>query len=309
MDTAPATSEHPAAPSRAVVCVDGVVGSIWKPFTPDIGWSNYVRWLTRRRPDLAVAHLAQPHDWHEILAGRTEGYYGMVRSMLHELLAQHPAGWQEVVVLGYSLGGLTALSVAHEFSLRVSGSPNLDYLAFVTFGTPFGGTYALHDLLFKRMPINFLERIYARNETLEYLRELVRGDSPVRLRLLPHALRGDELVSSESATLPVEWLEFAAPENDVAWEAFELDLGRVGFPGPHGAFPQHPVALSYVDGIVDGLLPPDKPLPSYEPYELLPLPPAEPELEPPPSAEPPPAERPAEEPDGNLPAMDLTVSS
>ncbi len=270
---APPAPDPGPPPQRAVVCVDGLVSSILKPFTPDIGWSHYAAWLTQRRPDLTVVHLAQPHDWRDILSGKTEGYPGLVRMMLHDLLAQHPANWSEVVVLGYSLGGLTALNVAHELGQRVSGALQLKYLAFVTFGTPFGGTHAINDLLLRRMPISFLERIYERFDTLHYLRELVRGNFPERLRLLLHALERDELVSRDSALLPAEWLEFAEPETDVEWGQFDLNLGRFVF-SPHGAFPQHARSLAYVDGMVDGLLPP--PAGNDRRYEPIVLPPGAP---------------------------------
>jgi hypothetical protein len=269
MDAIPPT-RPPLARERAVVCVDGIVGSALKPFTPDIGWSAYVRWLEQRRPDLAVAHLAQPHDWLEILTGQAEGYPGLVKVMLRELLAQHPLAWREVAVLGFSLGGLTALNVAHEFSRVLSGGAQLDYMAYVTFGTPFGGTHGLNDLLLRHMPISYLERIYARRDTMCYLRELIDGDSPAQLRIMLHAICRDELVSAESALLPAEWLEFAEPDDSVAWGGFELDLGRFTF-SPHNSFPQHPVALAYVDGLVDGLLPPDgSPAGGFAPFEPLP---------------------------------------
>jgi hypothetical protein len=259
----------PPAPQRAVVCVDGIVGSALKPFTPDLGWGAYTRWLGRRRPDLAVAHLTQPHDWLDILSGRAEDYPGLVRVMLRELLAQRPSQWREVAVLGFSLGGLTALSVAHEFSQRITAEVKLESMAYVTFGTPFGGTHLINDLLLRRMPISYLERIYARRDTLQYLRELVRAPHPARMSILLHAIRRDELVSRESALLPAEWLEFAAPGNDVRWGEYEIDLGRFTV-SPHNSFPLHPVGLAYVDGIVDGLFPPEGEDRGYEPFELLP---------------------------------------
>jgi hypothetical protein len=271
--------------TRAVICVDGIVNSAIKAFTPDLGWGAYTRWLAQRRPDLAVAHLAQPHDWSEILAGKACDYPALVKGMLRELLALRPSEWREVVVLGFSLGGLTALNVAHEFGQRLTDY-KLEYMAYCSFGSPFGGTHAINDLLLRRMPISYLERIYQRTDTLHYLRELVRAESPQRLRLLFHSILRDELVSADSALLPLDWLEFAAPDNDVAWGGYELDLGRFTL-GPHNAFPQHPVGLAYVDGLVDGLLPPADPaLEGYQPYRFIPPPPAEPASAPPVAADP-----------------------
>jgi pimeloyl-ACP methyl ester carboxylesterase len=262
--------DQAAASSRAVICVDGIVNSAIKALTPDLGWGAYSRWLAQRRPDLAVAHLAQPHDWREILAGEASDYGDLVREMLRELLALRPGSWREVVVLGFSLGGLTALNVAHEFSRLVGEELQLDYLAYCSFGTPFGGTYAINDYLLRLLPISYLERIYARRDTLSYLRELIHGYSPRRLRILLHSINRDELVSRESALLPLEWLEFASPEGDIQWAGFDVELGRGTF-GPHNSFPQHSRALAYVDGLVDGLLPPppeaDR---GFEPFRFLP---------------------------------------
>lgn len=258
------------AQTRAVICVDGIVTTAIKTLTPDLGWSAYSRWLARRRPDLAVAHLAQPHDWREILTGEASDYGALVKEMLRELLAQRPAQWREVVVLGFSLGGLTALNVAHEFSRRVTDEMKLDYLAYCSFGSPFGGTHAINDYLLRLLPISYLERIYARTDTLSYLRELVRGESPARLRILLHSINRDELVSRESALLPLEWLEFAAPERDIKWGSYDLDLGRFVF-GPHNAFPLNPIGLAYVDGLVDGLLPPPEDADrGFEPFRFIP---------------------------------------
>lgn len=256
--------------SRAVVCVDGIVSSAIRAVTPDIGWSAYARWLAQRRPDLAVAHLAQPHDWRDILTGGATDYGGLVKAMLRELLGRRPSQWREVVVLGFSLGGLTALNVAHEFATRVTDAFKLDYLAYCSFGSPFGGTHAINDYLLRQLRISYLERIYARPDTLSYLRELVRGEYPARLRLLLHSIARDELVSRESALLPLDWLEFATPDNDVQWGGYEVDLGFATF-SPHNSFPQHPVGLAYVDGLVDGLLPPppdaDR---GFQPYRFIP---------------------------------------
>lgn len=263
-------TELQATASRAVLCVDGIVNSAIKALTPEIGWSAYCRWLGKRRPDLAVVHLAQPHDWAEILAGKAVNYGELVKTMLRELLAQRPSEWREVVVLGFSLGGLTALNVAHEFSQRVRSSLGLDYLAYCSFGSPFGGTHAINDYMLRLMPISYLERIYARQDSLCYMRELVQGESPQRLRLLLHSIAGDELVSRESALLPLEWLEFAAPESDVQWAGFDIELGRGTF-GPHNAFTQHPVGLAYVDGLLDGLLEPPLDLDrGFEAFRCLP---------------------------------------
>jgi pimeloyl-ACP methyl ester carboxylesterase len=270
---ASAPADHSARPpaQRAVVLVDGIVSSGYHRLLPDVDWADYVTWLARRRPDLAIAHLAQPLDWRDIISGRADEYGDIVRKMLRELLAARPTEWREVVVLGYSLGGLTALNVAHDFMQRVQGEVKLEYLSFVTFGAPFGGTHTFNQLVAKLIPQNsHLERIYSRLETLQYLRELVQGSSPTRLRVLLHHITNDEMVSRESAWLPAEWLEFASPQTDTQWATYELNLGRFRLM-PHISFPHHPVALAYVDGLIDGLLPPEGvPDRGFELFRILP---------------------------------------
>jgi hypothetical protein len=250
-------------PGRVVVCVDGIVSSVVQPFTPHIGWDSYVERLTARRPGLQVVHLAQPYDWMQILTGVAQDYDGLVKEMLRELRSQSLHEWREIVVLGYSLGGLTALNVAHQMARRFSGI-NPDYLAFVTFGTPFGGTKAFGDELLKKLHISYLERIYARKQTLHYFRELLGATVKIPLRLLLHSIEGDEFVSQESALLPLEWLEFARPADDTRWLGAEAATYKPNL-RPHDGFLEDPLAHAYIDGLVDGLLPPAGDAPEYEP--------------------------------------------
>jgi len=249
---------------RVVVCVDGIVSSAVRPFTAGIGWQDFASLLRQRRPDLEVVHLVQPYDWLEILTGKAAGYDELVRKMVEDLRAQPLGAWREVVALGFSLGGLTALNVAHQLTQTVGGM-RPEYLAYVTFGAPFGGTKPLSDELLKKIRISYLERIYARRATLLYFRELVAAAQLISVRIMLHAIENDELVAEESALLPSEWLDFAQPGGDLRWGTYGVPMPWPRF-RPHDTLLRNPVSIAYIDGLIDGLLPPDRET-RYEPVQ------------------------------------------
>jgi len=249
--------------TSAVICLDGIVNSTLKKLTPDISWADYVARLSARRPDLDVIHLQQPYDWREILSGQAAEYQAMVQGMADELLVKVQPHWHNLVVLGFSLGGLTALNLVHLLSQQ---APELRprYLAFVTFGAPFGGTGYLGDEMLKRLHVSYLSPAFDRDSTKLYMRELLDFAKSGELRILLGYIDRDELVAQHSAWLPADWLYFAEhPRVDgeaggdgrLKWGTFTIKpyalLRR------HDGLLHDPDAMAYIDGLVDGLLPED----------------------------------------------------
>lgn len=226
--------------------------------TPEIGWTGYCSDLGARRADLDIVHLKQPHDWLDILRGAAQDYPSLVRKMTRELLsAEGSRAWQQVAVLSFSMGGLTALNVAHEIARLVKPSA-LNYLAFVSLGCPFGGTGFLRDRMVSRVGLSYIKRLYDKDATLSQFKQLLDFSLMSELSIMLHSLENDEMVSEISALLPAEWLYFASiPEGalpGLRWGTFKLQTGRRW--RAHDSLLSNPLALAYIDGIVDGLLPP-----------------------------------------------------
>lgn len=249
--------------SRAVVLIDGITNTTLKRLTPDSTWSDYAGWLERRRSDLAVVHLEQPYDWLEILLGRAEDYPQLVRAMAEELVSSASPRWREIVVLGFSLGGLTALSVVHVAS-RLAPQFQPAYLAFVTLGAPFGGTGFVTDEMLRRLSISYLDRIYDLAATRTYFRELLAFADRGQLRIMLGRIQHDELVMRHSCLLPADWLFFTQPREALRWGTFEVPTKRLI--RAHDGLLHDQIALGYIDGLVDGLLPSDGQGVAYEPF-------------------------------------------
>jgi hypothetical protein len=234
--------------------VDGIVTSVFKAITPDISWEAYVSFLRHRRPDLDVVWLSQPHDWLDIITRRAVPYQELVQNMVVETLARMSSHWERVVILGFSLGGLTALRVATEVA-RLATGLELDYVAYVTFGTPFSGAGRHRDRLLRRMPFDYVGQIFDSENTQRLLKELLLFGHQGRLRMLFGEIERDEIVRPYSALLPLDWLEQWKPAGDVQYGGF-LIKNRAALIRYHDGLLYDTQSIGYIDGLVDGLLPP-----------------------------------------------------
>lgn len=251
-------------PNSAVFLVDGITRGIAAHFTPDISWRAYCTWLKRRRPDLGVIHLEQPHDWMQLILSRPTAHEELMESMVARAMELLPPRLDSAVILGFSLGGLTALHA----TMRIAQlAPRLlpDYLALVTIGTPFKGTGRLLDMLIRRLPYDYFQHMFAVEQTREYLDSLLEFGLDRRLALLIGEIARDEMVSASSALAPVHWLTGRALPDHLRWGTFEIECGRII--RAHDGLLNDPIALGYIDGLLDGLLPPPGATRGYVPFE------------------------------------------
>jgi len=232
--------------------VDGIVTSVLKRITPDISWEAYVAELAERRPDLDVVWLSQPHDWFDILTRRALTYGELVDQLVVELLAHVTPRWDNVLILGFSLGGLTALRVAHEVA-RIERQLSLASVSYVTFGTPFGGTGRRRDALLRHLPLDYFTQMLDLETNQRLLRELCLFGHQGRLRLLFGEIERDEIVAPASALLPLDWLDEWQPDGDVGWDSFII-RNRGALIRNHDSLLYDSEARGFIDGFVDGLL-------------------------------------------------------
>jgi hypothetical protein len=238
--------------NRAVILLDGVVGQALKKLTPDISWTFYAKLLGIRRPDLAILHLHQEHDWGAILSGRAGDYSDLVRGMAEEVVQLAGMRWDSLTVLGFSLGGLTALDLANTVG-RMAPEMLPARLTYVTFGTPFGGTGYLQDEMLRRLKVSYLDRIYDRETTRRYFKELLGFARERPLHIMLGAIEHDEMVAPHSALLPAEWLYFSQHLPHLSWDTFTITPRRRL--RAHDGLLADEDALAYINGLVDELLP------------------------------------------------------
>ena len=236
----------------AVVCVDGITRAVIKGYTPDISWSAYVNWLHKRRPSLNVIHLRQPFDWLDIISGPSDQYRRVEQEMLRELVGSLHPQTRRLVILGFSLGGLTALHLSYEVMKLLPEIP-LEYAAYVSFGTPFTGTGRPQDVILRRSHRAYFDHMFNPELTHRRLSEILNLGSNMQLRLLIGEIKRDEVVSATSALHPVHWLSSKKLAPGVRWGTFQIGSGNSL--RAHDGLLYDSQAIAYIDGLVDGLLP------------------------------------------------------
>lgn len=236
-----------------------------KHFTPDISWRDYVPWLQRRRPDLNVVHMEQPHDWVELIAGLAEPHSHIIETMAERARNEFHHQLREVIVLGFSLGGLSALTLAQEIATKM---PDVEpyYLALITFGTPYKGTGRLLDLVIRHMQQDYFHNMFDVDETKSRMRQLVQYGSGHDLRILLGEIERDEMVSASSSLLPVHWLTNWDLPIHLKWGTFSIQCSE--WFRAHDGLLHDPVALAYIDGLIDGLLHAENEPAEYQPFNI-----------------------------------------
>jgi pimeloyl-ACP methyl ester carboxylesterase len=199
-------------------------------------------------------YLSQPHDWLDIFTRRALSYAELVEQMVVEALAHVKTSWDQVAILGFSLGGLTALRVALEVA-RLEQRLRLESVAYVTFGTPFAGTGRHRDGLIRLLPFDYFDQIFDVQTNQRMLKELCLFGHLGKLRLLFGAVERDEVVSGSSALLPLSWIEGWKPGGDVRVDSFTI-RNRGALLRFHDGLLYDSQSIAYIDGLVDGLLPP-----------------------------------------------------
>jgi hypothetical protein len=256
MEPSPACSINENA--YAVVCVDGITRAVIKGYTPDISWSGYAAWLRARRPGLQVVHLQQPYDWFDIITGPRDQYNRVEHAMLRELLQAIGPETRYLALFGFSLGGLTALKLAYEIT-RVLHHIPLDYAAFVSLGTPFAGTGRPQDVILRRAHRDYFQHMLDSKATRMMFDTLLNLGRQLELRMLIGEILHDEIVSATSSLRPVHWLSAAHLPPSVKWGTFQIGCEQP-LRAHDGLLSDH-LAWAYIDGLIDGLLPPAQPMP------------------------------------------------
>ncbi len=246
------TPDDASEAADAVVCVDGITRAVIKGYTPDISWSAYVAWLRRRRPCLRVIHLNQPYDWLDIISGPNDQYHRVEQSMLRELMVNLSSETRRLVILGFSLGGLTALHLSYEI-MKLLPQITLDYAAYISFGTPFAGTGRPQDVILRRTHQAYFSHMFNPQLTRSMLATMLELGRGMQIRILLGEIKRDEIVSASSSLHPVHWLTAAPLPPGVKWGTFQIESGqRVR---AHDGLLYDPLSVAYIDGLVDGLLP------------------------------------------------------
>lgn len=257
----------PAIPQDStVVCVDGITNAVISGFTPDISWSAYVDWLRRRRPDLRVLHLHQPHDWGELIIGRLDQHEALLADMVEQALAEAALDIRRIVILAFSFGGLRAIQVTRRVAER-SHDLQIEYLAYVTFGAPFRGTGRMTDFILKQLQNEYFREMLDLERNRDGLYGLIKATAGTRLRILIGEIEHDEIVSASSSLAAVHWLTALPQTPALKWGTFVIrNSNRLR---PHDGLLHDPLAIGYIDGLVDGLLPPDVVMETYVPFPTL----------------------------------------
>lgn len=243
-----------------VVCVDGIFSATWRSITPDISWQWYIGHLRRRRPDLSVLHLAQPSDMIEILLGQGASYSSLMRSMCRTVLRNISPDIRNVVIIGFSFGGIVALDVINELA-KLLPEARPDYLCLVTIGSSFAGTARPQDMVLSRSEVDYLQRMFDLERTRSQMAELASFSERGRSRILIGRIARDEIVGPDSQRKALEWLSEINVAGDFRYGEFKVNPHNLV--RPHDGFLYDIIGTSYVDGLVDGLLPADW-LPPYE---------------------------------------------
>ncbi|MCB1187898.1 hypothetical protein KDL29_12090 [bacterium] len=235
-----------------VVCVDGIFSATWRSMTPDISWQWYVSHLRQRRPDLNVLHLSQPADMVEILLGQSANYSSYMRSLCRTVLRNISPEIRNVVIIGFSFGGIVALDVITELSKLVPQAAP-EYLCLVTIGSSFAGTTRPQDIVLSRSEVDYLQRMFDTERTRSQMEQLAHFSERGRSRILVGRIARDEIVGPDSQRRALEWLEGINVAGDFRFGEFKVNPDNLV--RPHDGFLYDLVGTSFVDGLVDGLLP------------------------------------------------------
>ncbi len=244
-----------------VVCVDGIFSATWRSLTPDISWQWYVSHLRQRRPDLRVLHLSQPADMVEMLLGQGANYSSYMRSMCRTVLRNVSPEIRNVVFIGFSFGGIVALDVINELS-KLMPDARPEYLCLVTIGSSFAGTTRPGDLVFSRSEMDYLQRMFDMERTRSQMELLAHFGEQGSSRILIGTIARDEIVGPDSQRTALEWLSGFHVPGDFRYGEFKVNPHNLL--RAHDGFLYDLIGTSYIDGLVDGLLPVDW-LPPFEP--------------------------------------------
>ncbi|MEZ5339296.1 MAG: hypothetical protein R3F46_13685 [bacterium] len=235
-----------------VVCLDGIFSATWRSVTPDISWKWYVAHLRRRRPELRVLHLFQPSDMVQMLLGNSANYQSYMLSLSRTVLRSVSPEIRNVVIIGFSFGGIVALDVLNEIAKLVpAASP--DYLCLVTIGSSYVGTARPSDLVLSRSQHDYLTRMFDTERTRSQMEALAHFGVKRRSRILIGTIARDEIVGPDSQKRALEWLSQINVAGDFRYGSFKVNPANLV--RPHDGFLYDPIGTSFVDGLVDGLLP------------------------------------------------------
>jgi hypothetical protein len=81
--------------------------------------------------------------------------------------------------------------------------------------------------------------------------------------MLIGAVERDEIVRENTALFPSSWMEELSLDGDFRWDTFRIRTGNLL--RAHDGLLHDPLAVAYIDGMVDGLLEPATERP-YEPF-------------------------------------------
>jgi len=130
---------------------------------------------------------------------------------------------------------------------------DLEYLALVTFGTPFKATGRPTDYILQHLDYDYFQHMLDVKRHREGLDFLIDVSSEIQLRILLGEIEHDEVVSASSSLAPAHWLSGRHIPPHVKWGTFLIRNSNML--RPHDGLLQDPLATAYIDGLVDGLLP------------------------------------------------------
>ena len=244
-----------------LVCVDGIFSSTWRPVTPDISWRWYVSHLRHRRPNLRVIHLSQSLDMMEILFGKRASYDSFINSLSLEIIRSSSHVPRNVVFLGFSFGGIISLDVMNRLN-KLFPRLSPEYLCLVTIGTSFMGTTRPQDAVLNKFDVDYLQRMYDFEKTKYQIEKLAMFGNQGRSRILVGRVARDEVVGPDSQKRAMTWLKELHVDGNFRFGDFKVNPHNLL--RPHDGFLYDLIGTSFIDGLIDGLLP-DSSIASFTP--------------------------------------------